>query len=294
MIRELDTAYIDDIDSIIARYREKATVPIPDDYEKRIKTNLSKGQDRIIGAYSPKGDLEGIAVFSKGFYFITLLFADDTPDIEKRLIQGLLDILGPEYSHLISIGSWITPQLAKCLTDTGFVEHPRTFMVLEKPAIEALQELVLPPTMRFVPYSPAEYDVLIDLAFRCFANQKDIPRDPNNLDQGWEMIKGGQFGEFKPELSKLLKTDDLTIGFCILLVRGSDTGYIPIIGVAPEHRGKGLGRRLLVHSIKHLVATEPAIIKIALDVTLSNPAINLYDSLGFTRVADYSVYTWIR
>lgn len=294
MIREIDTAHLDDIDPIITRYREKAKGPLPDNYEERIKTSVSKGQNRIIGAYSSKGVLEGITIFAKVLYNITLLFADDTPDIERRLVQALQDKIGAEYPHILSMGPWITPQIAKHLTDAGFVEHPRTHMVLERPPIEALQELVLPQTMRFTPYTSIEREDLIELAFRCFADQKDIPRDPNNRAQGWDELQDGFFGEFNTNLSRVLKANELLIGYCIIVLRGGDTGYVVTFGVDPEHRGKGLGRRLLVHSMKHLITTEPAIGKIALDVTLSNPAINLYDSLGFTRETDYSVYTWIR
>jgi ribosomal protein S18 acetylase RimI-like enzyme len=62
--------------------------------------------------------------------------------------------------------------------------------------------------------------------------------------------------------------------------------------IEPEIRGMGLGKALLVLSINRQLVFDSTIIEVGLDVTLSNPAIKLYESIGFEKVSDWSLYTW--
>ncbi|MGO0732084.1 GNAT family N-acetyltransferase [Bacillus tropicus] len=69
------------------------------------------------------------------------------------------------------------------------------------------------------------------------------------------------------------------VGVC-LHMEFEDYPLIISLAVDPKHQHKGLGRFLLTHSInissKEYPATRLAIIK-------DNPAINLYEDLGFIR-----------
>jgi ribosomal protein S18 acetylase RimI-like enzyme len=57
-------------------------------------------------------------------------------------------------------------------------------------------------------------------------------------------------------------------------------GSIQNVGVAPEHRGLGLGRALLLKSLDGF--RELGIRKVSLEVTADNlPAVELYQKLGF-------------
>jgi len=60
------------------------------------------------------------------------------------------------------------------------------------------------------------------------------------------------------------------------------------LGVAKDHRGRGLGRALLGTSMQRLAARDEP--RLALYVTVGNdPAIALYRSLGFAQVGGESV-----
>ncbi|MEA2126086.1 MAG: mycothiol synthase [Solirubrobacteraceae bacterium] len=62
---------------------------------------------------------------------------------------------------------------------------------------------------------------------------------------------------------------------------GFITGYIAVIAVAPEHRGRGLAGRLVGTAARELVAR--GAVTIRLHVRSSNPdALRLYERLGFT------------
>jgi len=59
-------------------------------------------------------------------------------------------------------------------------------------------------------------------------------------------------------------------------------GSIQNIGVVPEHRGFGLGRAILIQSLRGFVAAD--LPRVRLQVTARNrPAIALYESLGFVH-----------
>lgn len=55
------------------------------------------------------------------------------------------------------------------------------------------------------------------------------------------------------------------------------------IGVAVQHRGKGIGAALIQRLIDH--ANEKGIAQLSLSVETENPARNLYTRLGFKKVA---------
>jgi ribosomal protein S18 acetylase RimI-like enzyme len=85
----------------------------------------------------------------------------------------------------------------------------------------------------------------------------------------------------------LAQVDSRIVGKVNLqLVNG--LGGIYGLGVLPEHRGKGLGRAILVEAIEKLQAAGAA--RIMLQVEAGNAtALNLYTSCGFraTSVMDY-------
>ncbi|MGH9880993.1 MAG: GNAT family N-acetyltransferase [Pyrinomonadaceae bacterium] len=109
----------------------------------------------------------------------------------------------------------------------------------------------------------------------------------------------------KPELAKyverwgragdlgLVATDSSSIepigAAWLRLLTGDASGYgyvddeTPELGIAvlPEHRGRGIGSDLLRHLIESAKAIYPSI---CLSVSLDNPALRLYERMGFERV----------
>ena len=101
------------------------------------------------------------------------------------------------------------------------------------------------------------------------------------------------YGAYKKPYSWLLKKNDGIIGACFLTIRDNgESGYIPDIVVDPDFQGQRLGRAILIYSMKKLLEGEPSIVQVGLDVTLENNARFLYQSLGFTSVQKYSMYSW--
>ena len=63
------------------------------------------------------------------------------------------------------------------------------------------------------------------------------------------------------------------------------------IGVAPRHRGKGIGRQIMLFALWML--KEEGLEKVGLRVHVDNkPAIHLYETLGFGVKEQNSVLIW--
>jgi ribosomal-protein-alanine acetyltransferase len=79
------------------------------------------------------------------------------------------------------------------------------------------------------------------------------------------------------------------VGFVVVMVNENGSGHLTTIGIAPEHRRRGLAHRLLIHMEEALRAR--GISTVMLEVRVGNtPAQRLYRQHGFAvtqRIAKY-------
>ncbi len=95
-------------------------------------------------------------------------------------------------------------------------------------------------------------------------------------------ILDGRFGELDPDGSVVLEIEGKPVAQ-VLAVRRPDGVLLADVAVDPGHQGQGLGRRTLLESLRRLRAA-PAAKRIYLNVTEGNqPAVALYQRLGFAR-----------
>ncbi len=91
------------------------------------------------------------------------------------------------------------------------------------------------------------------------------------------------------DASRVAVVDGEPAGICKLAIRG-DSGWIAGIGVAVPHRGTGVGEALMLGAIEE--ARSRGLREIWLEVLVQNePAIRLYEKLGFERVRGLEVWT---
>ena len=88
---------------------------------------------------------------------------------------------------------------------------------------------------------------------------------------------------------RIVTPNDNMVGFIFIMMNDNGTGHITTIGIAPEHRRRGLAIRLLGHTENALKNRE--ISMITLEVRVSNIAAqNLYRSLGFSIIQRLKEY----
>ena len=91
------------------------------------------------------------------------------------------------------------------------------------------------------------------------------------------------------DASRVALVDGEPAGVCKLAIRG-DRGWIAGIGISPHHRGKGIGKELMRGVLAE--ASERGLREVWLEVLVQNePAIRLYEKLGFETVRELEVWT---
>lgn len=140
-----------------------------------------------------------------------------------------------------------------------------------------------------IPAPPTEYEIkrlsedqLLDvlrLNIRCFRN------GDNYTKHTFEYL----LGEPRTLSYRVVTPDEQLVAFAFVMVNDNNAAHLTTIGVAPEHRGRGLATRLLEHIEDALRSREVG--TIMLEVRLANiDAQSLYRKLGYTvvqRIAKY-------
>ncbi|NHI87936.1 MAG: N-acetyltransferase [Candidatus Thorarchaeota archaeon] len=301
MIKVVEFEKTVDMGPLIERFKEAfREMSISETFLEQLKTSVSNGKNGLFGAYDKEQNLKGIGLFGKASGRILLIYANGDIEIEKQLINEICNKFLGQYSYIATGGSWIhwiSASISQHLLDIGFAKYDRASMAIPRSQIESLAVPVVSSGMSFEPYKSSKRDEISDLIFR--GNYGNVDQEvfpdffgsPDNCVRLVENIEKGRYGEYKEGTSWILRDGSVSIGACFITTRSEDAGYISDIVIDPGSRGKGLGRALLIHSMKQLLESESSISKIELDVTLSNKARYLYELLGFKTVETYSTYT---
>ncbi|HEV8159316.1 MAG TPA: ribosomal protein S18-alanine N-acetyltransferase [Pyrinomonadaceae bacterium] len=82
---------------------------------------------------------------------------------------------------------------------------------------------------------------------------------------------------------RIVTPSEQIVAFVFVMTGADGTGHITTIGVAPEHRRRGLANKLLLHTEEAL--QKRSINTVMLEVRVSNlPAQNLYREFGYATV----------
>jgi len=159
--------------------------------------------------------------------------------------------------------------------------------------LETIRSFFLPvymPEPEFiVPAPPCVYDIhpltldhlpeVLRLNLRCFR------KGDNYTKYTFDYL----LNEPKTLSYRMTTPADEMVGFAFVMVKGHDAAHVTTIGVAPEHRGRGIAQRLLAHlenSLRHRGVTT-----VMLEVRVGNlNAQRLYRRAGFNAVQRIGKY----
>ncbi|HKZ59218.1 MAG TPA: GNAT family N-acetyltransferase [Candidatus Thermoplasmatota archaeon] len=217
-----------------------------------------------------------------------------------RLLGELLAALPPSVARVRASDrvahQWmhLAPGEARqVLLDKGFVAFDRVLLSrdLTRPIPP---EGALPPGFALAHPDPSDAEALGAFAYRVYEGTTDFgiiapDASPDAYLRLYRRFLGGELGEYSPSLSLVLRgPEGGTAGVVHTLVIGRDP-YVGDLSVAPEHRGKGLGRLLLVRAL--CAYRDAGHKRTGLTVTAQNTAAyNLYRSLGFEVERSAAVY----
>ncbi|MFQ5978082.1 MAG: GNAT family N-acetyltransferase [Candidatus Heimdallarchaeota archaeon] len=316
MIKQITQENFDDLNEIIADFdhflQEKYNQPTSQ-LGEQLQDALANNTREILAIYNQQGKhITGIAVVNPSQGRITRFFVpnaydiqhegdSETQNVEKTLFDAAFASLRDK-SSAISIGREFSNNLVKYMVnEVGFKQFERAQMTIEKETVRALAEPDLRSEYTFSSWATEMRPSIIELLHQSHYNSEmsiDASIFPQFIGiEGTTRLIGeledNYYGQFKNQLTRVLKHNNEYIGVCFLTVIRQMVGYIPEISLLPAYRGKGLGKALLVHSLKQFFMQEPKIKNIDLMVTLSNSTAKaLYDAVGFQDKRAFSEYIW--
>ena len=301
MISAINESAIDDLHTLIERYLKHKEEPetTVETIKQQMKSGISKHSTDILVKYDNTRVARGFLVYGRKSNRFSIIFADWNFATEKELFEYAFQ----QYSkstHYITFESgyptpWISEELSQFAVSLGFTKHDRGYMRLEPIDIQSSSDI--DDKFSLVNFDSSQVETVSPLIFRCVDNtvdQKLFPFVYGTVDlikQFKKDLLEGKYGTHKSNYSWILYNDDSPIGACFMTAQ-EKTGFVMHIVIDPAFRQNGLGKNLLNYSIKALQKNEPKISRIELAVTLSNPALKMYRSVGFRILNESSTYVW--
>jgi len=306
MIRQVSIDDFEEIESLLDDFvntREPGFFQQPVPFQEQIKNALSTDRVGIFAEYDGSTPL-GFVILGLVSSNINTLYVDakvkNIAEIERNLFDHGFEYLSERADSVKIGGRNLGTTLDEYYETKGFRKFDRKHMTISRETIESLESPTLPLEYQFNDYTPHLREQVADIVHR--SNQENIdtlvfPEFFGSLENATRLLENteqNRYGKYKEPHSKILINKGDIIGACFLTLMTDDTGYIPDICLLQEYRGKGIGKALLVHSMKEMTRLEEGLEKINLDVTIDNPARYLYESLGYEDVRHYSMYSWIK
>jgi mycothiol synthase len=173
--------------------------------------------------------------------------------------------------------------LAEVLRSHGFV-HVRSVFTMWR-VISAEEQSSQPPegvTIRS--YSDADERVLYELHQAAFAEHWGF--HPVSLERWNELLHAEGWD---PSLVFLADVDGASVGYLIGFLEET-TGFVGMLGVLTEHRGRGIAKALLRRSFVEFARRGRIDIRLGVDTQNPAGAVRLYESVGMTARRRYDVF----
>jgi GNAT superfamily N-acetyltransferase len=151
--------------------------------------------------------------------------------------------------------------------------------------LDRLPEPALPPGYHWLTWAPGLIETHAEVLYRCFRGEIDSVVFASLGDRDGcraLMVEIVRKSGFLPGATWLLACDGGYCGTVQGIRERSGLGAIQNLGMVPDHRGSGLGTRLLLRALAGF--RQAGLARATLEVTAGNErAIALYRRLGFRR-----------
>ncbi len=173
--------------------------------------------------------------------------------------------------------------IAELLRSHGFVPV-RSMFTMWRPVAADEDDGALPQGITLRPYSDADERTLYELHQAAFAQNWEF--HPVSLEQWNELLHGDGWD---PSLVFLADADGEPAGYLVGFLEET-TGFVGILGVLTEHRGRGIAKALLRRSFVEFARRGRSDVRLGVDSQNAAGAVGLYESVGMTLHRRYDVY----
>lgn len=210
-------------------------------------------------------------------------------DLANRLVQAALTWLrqgGAKLGQALLAPSDLP--LAKPLTDCGF-QHITQLDYLQHD-LKAVPSASHSSAMHMEPYAPANAADFAATLARSYEGTLDCP-ELNGVRTMEEVLDGHRAqGIWHPETWWLVRVQDVPAGVVLLAeLPERDAWDLSYLGVVPEFRQRGLGRKMIERSLRAVAEAHGVKMHVAVD-RRNHPARRLYEKLGFQATGAREVF----
>ena len=211
--------------------------------------------------------------------------------------EGLIEAIVHEFRRL-GVPGIVSECVPHCLLneeavyrDLGFRESDRAIMGR---FLEDTSEAVNgDPVSRIV--SPGEERDVAGTIVAAYRNHPDRAlhpevRDADSALRFLESIHAGNFGRFEVEYARVLDGKGGLAGIILGCETAANVGFVLMVSVDPKVQGQGQGAILMRDLLREF--RRFGLERVALGVTLDNPAVRLYERLGFSVLKTLRTYAW--
>ena len=169
------------------------------------------------------------------------------------------------------------------LEDAGYV-YSHHYALMERAMTERPAPPSPPEGVTVRDYEVGPDDAVVHAAFnRAWAQYEGERWEPEPLERWMDSVESE---DFDPRHWHLAVEDGEVIGFC-LGERYGDRGWIQYLGTVPEHRGRGLGRLLLLTGFAAFYDDGVRNVELTASSTNVPAARALYDREGMSEILRY-------
>lgn len=182
------------------------------------------------------------------------------------------------------------------LEGAGFTCHWRRRMQLELAGW--WHDMLSTPGYKLVPWQMRLLDAAAEVVFRANDGTLDAQlyapffgSSPAQCRKGLLAILAGSYGPILPHATLCALYGKQLVGVNLVISNDIEMASVIEISVDPSHQGRGLGRAMMVRSLRELKHAHYQRVELA--VTGNNThAIRLYESLGFSTISEFPVCVW--
>ncbi len=303
-IEEIPAEFTDIVAEIAADLDGLYGTSAGDDYRARapklVEALIAQPAVCAMGAFDAKGRMGGLILghVLDGLGRIALLHVREPCrglGWEGALLRSLVPVLKaqPLEGVLFDCLPACPLDIAGAMTDLGFTRVPRLFMTASLDA-PALQSGATAFTLPLEAHEFAQAGQVLAAAYENHPGRfldRDV-RTPADAERFIGFVSEGMYGSVRPAYLRRLTQGGVAAGLILGARAAPGVGFVLHVAVAPRFQGQGVGAALM----RELAAVfqNDGLHKMALGVTVGNPARRLYERLGFESVREVDSYAWWR
>ena len=223
--------------------------------------------------------------------FIHVLSEYVRQGIEASLVEAACDFLRDAgCAHLVSECVAHCPlEVQGVYEDLGLLRVERVIMGASCKDVAAVSD----GAPRSREFHPSEARAVAQTIVASFQNHSGrlLHHEVRTVDRAHEFLRGvrsGSYGPFQPAYGRALEIDGNLPAVLVGCEVAPDVGFVLMVSVVPENQGHGFGTGLLL-DVAHEFS-RAGLDRLALGVSLDNPAVGLYAKLGFSELKRVDAY----